>query len=157
MNENIEEYIKEHGQMVITPVGVSMWPMLRYRRDTVFIEKPCGRLKKYDLPVYRRSDGSLIMHRVLEVYPDCYTMCGDHQVNPEPGIRDEQIIAVMKGFYRDEKYISADDERYVKYCRFWCKSLKRRKVILFFLDFKTRAKSYIYKVLKSRGLVGGSE
>ena len=57
MNDNIEEYIKENGQMVITPVGVSMWPMLRYRRDTVFIEKPKGRLEKYDLPVYRRSNG----------------------------------------------------------------------------------------------------
>ena len=157
MNDNIEEYIKEHGQMVITPVGVSMWPMLRYRRDTVFIEKPKGRLKKYDLPVYRRSNGSLIMHRVIEVYPDSYTMCGDHQVNPEPGIRDDQIIAVVKGFYRDEKYISVDDERYKKYCRFWCKSLKRRKTLLFFLDFGARIKSYIYRVLKSRGLVGGSE
>ena len=84
-------------------------------------------------------------------------MCGDHQVNPEPGIRDDQIIAVVKGFYRDEKYISVDDEHYKKYCRFWCKSLKRRKTLLFFLDFGARIKSYIYRVLKSRGLAGGSE
>ena len=153
MNENIEEYIQNHGQLIITPVGVSMWPMLRGNRDTVLLVKPNGRLKKYDLPVYKRDNGSFIMHRVLEVHPDSYTVCGDHQVNPEYGIRDEQIIAVVKGFYRDEKYISSEDKHYMRYCRFWCKSLKRRKMLMLLPDFLKRCKSYA--VRRAKKLTGG--
>lgn len=153
MNENsVEEYIKEHGEMVITPVGTSMWPMLRYRRDTVYIVKPEGRLKKYDLPVYKRTNGQLVMHRVMEVHPDSYTMCGDHQWVLEPGIKDSQIIAVVKGFYRDEKYISVDDEKYIKYYTFWCKSLKRRRIIIGILEIKKNTKIKLNRMLKKMGL-----
>lgn len=155
MTENLEEYIQNHGQTVITPIGVSMWPMLRGRRDTVVLEKPEGRLKKYDLPVYRRDNGKLIMHRVLEVRPDSYVMCGDHHINPEYGIRDEQIIAVMKGFYRGERYISSDDKRYVRYCEFWCKSLKRRKILMKLPNFANRCKSYAVRRVKK--LFGGNK
>lgn len=148
----IEKYIAENGEMVITPVGVSMWPMLRYRRDTVYIVKPEGRLKKYDLPVYKRTDGKLVMHRVIEVHPDSYTMCGDHQTVLEPGIKDSQIIAVVKGFYRDEKYIPVEDKRYIKYYKFWCADFNRRKRILAVLDLKTKIKSCVYKLLKKAGI-----
>lgn len=129
----IEKYINETGEFVATPVGTSMWPMLRNRRDTVYLVKPEGRLKKYDLPVYRRSDGSHVMHRCMEVLPDSYVMCGDHQVQLERGITDEQIIAVARGFYRDEKYISCEDWRYKLYYRLWCASLRLRRVMLYAL------------------------
>lgn len=153
MTESIEAYIRMNGRVVITPVGSSMWPMLRGGRDTVILEKPSGRLKKYDLPVYKRDDGSLIMHRVTDVCSDCYTMCGDHQVNSEYGIRDEQIIAVVTGFYRGEKYYSVENKRYLKYCKFWCKSLKRRKILMIVPDFLNRCKSYA--VRRVRRLIGG--
>ena len=134
INGKIESYINANGEMIITPSGMSMWPMLRGKRDTVYVTKPQGRLKKYDLPVYKRSDGALVMHRVMEVLPDSYTMCGDHQTVLEHGITDKQIIAVVKGFYRDEKYISADNKKYMRYCRFWCASLKTRAAMLRILE-----------------------
>lgn len=155
MNEKIEEYIRSHGQAVITPKGVSMWPMLRGGRDAVLLVKPEGRLKRYELPVYRRDNGQLIMHRVLEVYSDSYVMCGDHQVNPEYGIRDEQIIAVMRGFYRGKKYISSDDKCYVRYCKFWCKSLSRRRILMKIPDFVNRCSAYAVRRVKK--LVGGAK
>ncbi len=146
--ESIQQYIEKHGKMVITPVGTSMWPMLRNGKDTVYIVKPCGRLKKYDLPVYRRTDGKLVMHRVMEVHEDSYTMCGDHQTVFEPGITDGQIIAVVKGFFRKEKYVPADDRRYVRYYTFWCGSIRRRKVILYILDLWKRIISKICRTVK---------
>lgn len=127
MNESlIEKYIKENGEFIATPVGTSMWPMLRNRRDTVYLKAPKGRLKKYDLPVYKRLDGKLVMHRCLEVLPDSYVMCGDHQTYKEYGITDEQIIAVAHGFYRDEKYIDANNFWYKLYYRAWSRNLKLR-------------------------------
>lgn len=150
IDTRIGEYIKENGEAIITPVGTSMWPMLRSRRDTVLLTTPQGRLKKYDLPVYRREDGMLVMHRVMEVHNDTYTMCGDHQTELEHGIKDEQIIAVVKGFYRDEKYISADNRRYKQYCKFWCKSLKRRRHIFVLLSYWGGLKNKLGKIFRKR-------
>ena len=126
----IEKYIEENGEFIATPVGVSMWPMLRHRRDTVYLVKYTGGLKKYDLPIYKRADGTQVMHRCIGVAENGYIMCGDHQTEKEYGITDEQIIAVAKGFYRDEKYIPVENFWYKCYYRFWCASLKLRGIML---------------------------
>lgn len=127
----IEKYINENGEFIATPVGTSMWPMLRHRRDTVYLVKYSGHgLKKYDLPVYKRADGSQVMHRCLGSREDGYIMCGDHQCAKEYGITDEQIIAVAKGFYRDEKYIPVESFLYRCYYRFWCMNLRLRGYML---------------------------
>ena len=57
-------------------------------------------------------------------------MCGDNQWVLEYGIKEEQIIAVSKGFYRDERYISNSNVIYKLYCRLWCFSLRLRKLAL---------------------------
>ena len=63
MNESfstIEEAVaREH--FVITPHGVSMWPMIRNGKDTVLIEPVNGRLKKYDIPLYKDKRGRYVM------------------------------------------------------------------------------------------------
>ena len=96
IDTHIGEYLEKNGEAIITPVGISMWPMIRSRRDTVLLTKPQGRLCKYDLPVYKRESGELVMHRVMEVCSNSYTMCGDHQTVLEYGITDEQIVALAK-------------------------------------------------------------
>lgn len=147
IDTRIGEYLEENGEVIITPVGISMWPMLRSRRDTVLLTKPQGRLNKYDLPVYSRDSGELVMHRVMEVHADSYTMCGDHQTVLEEGIGDDRIIAVVKGFYRDEKYIPADNKNYLRYCRFWCGSLNRRRRILILVSYWGVLKSKVRKLV----------
>lgn len=127
----IEKYINENGEFIATPVGTSMWPMLRHRRDTVHLVKYNGEgLKKYDLPVYKRADGDQVMHRCIKSGKNGYVMCGDNQHRKEYGITDAQIIAVAKGFYRDEKYIPIDNFFYKVYCRVWCMSLFLRRCAL---------------------------
>lgn len=128
---HIKDYIETEGFFVATPVGTSMWPMLRNRRDNVYLVKYEGGLKKYDLPVYIRSDGSHVMHRCIGVSSDgTYIMCGDHQTVKEYGVTDEQIIAVAQGFYRDEKYISCDNKLYKLYYRLWTMNLRLRGLAL---------------------------
>lgn len=127
----IEKYIKEHGEYITVPNGTSMYPMLRHRRDSVYlVHYDMQGLKKYDLPVYKRPDGNQVMHRCLGKNEKGYIMCGDNQFVLEYGIKDEQIIAIVKGFYRDEKYISVENKLYRLYCRFWCMSLRLRKYML---------------------------
>ena len=52
----IEDVLAREGVYVGTTAGVSMWPLLRHRRDTVVVEPCAGRLRVHDVPLYRRGD-----------------------------------------------------------------------------------------------------
>ena len=107
------------GQSVrFSPRGTSMLPMLRQGKDSVVLSAPPVRLRKYDIPLYRREDGSYILHRIVKV-GETYTCMGDHQYVEEKNIRPEQIIAVVTAFDRGERTISTKNLLYKIYCRIW--------------------------------------
>ena len=71
-----EEKLETGGLVTFNPKGTSMLPMLRDGDDTVVLSKPKGRLHLFDLPLYRRKDGSYVLHRVVNFGSDgSYTMC----------------------------------------------------------------------------------
>ena len=109
-----------------------MMPLLRQKRDTVLVEKNTARLKKHDVALYKRKSGEYVLHRVMKVVDNGYVFCGDNQFVLEHGIKEEQILAVMTGFWRDDKFYSINDKPYVLYTKLWCFSLTLRRVLLFF-------------------------
>lgn len=111
----IEEVIKSGGDFRMMTAGTSMMPLLRDRKDVVILTKAQLPLRKYDIPLYKRTDGTFIIHRVVDVKNDCYVMCGDNQYIFEYGITDTQIYAVVKGIVRKGKYIYLDSKRYRLY------------------------------------------
>ena len=107
------------GQKIrFSPRGVSMLPMLRQGRDCVVLSPLPDTLKKYDLPLYQRDDGKYILHRIVSA-ADTYTCIGDNQYTYEPGVRREQMIALVTSFTRDDREISVEDPFYRLYCRLW--------------------------------------
>ena len=107
------------GQSVcFSPKGVSMLPMLRQGRDTVTLSPITGKLKKYDLPLYQRSNGKYVLHRIVRV-GETYTCSGDNQVVLEHGLAQEQMIAVVTAYTRDGKKHSVSSIGYRLYCRLW--------------------------------------
>lgn len=114
----IREKVEAGGTVRLSPKGTSMLPMLKMGRDSVDLVKPPAKLKKYDLPLYVRDDGSYILHRVVKV-GDTYTCIGDNQYVYEEGVRPDQIIAVVTAFHHDGKRYSVKDLRYWLYCRYW--------------------------------------
>lgn len=124
----IEDVLKEEGVFVSTTVGVSMFPMLRNRRDTIIVRPYEGRLKKYDVPLYKRGK-DYILHRIVEVRPESYVICGDNCIRKEYGITDEQILGVLTGFYRGSKQINMDGMGYKLYVRIWCSIYPIRKAV----------------------------
>lgn len=146
----IEQYIEEQGEFIATPVGTSMWPLLRNRRDTVHLVKYAGNLKKYDIPLYKRTTGEQVMHRCIDITKDGYVMCGDNQTAKEFGITDEQIIAVAKGIYKDEKYIPCTNKIYRFWVRSWCMSLRVRGRILRILRHTKAWKNINEQVLNEK-------
>lgn len=107
------------GKMVrFSPRGISMLPMLRQGIDSVVLSPVTQKLKKYDLPLYRRDDGKYILHRIVGVGED-YTCMGDNQFVRETGVRQDQMIGIVTSFYRGDREISVNSPIYWCYCRFW--------------------------------------
>ncbi len=105
------------GQPVrFSPKGRSMLPMLRQGRDTVTLSPATHPLKRYDIPLYRRDDGSYVLHRIVAV-GKTYTCVGDSQFILEKEIRQDQILGVVTAFSRDGRQISVEDPAYRLYVR----------------------------------------
>lgn len=114
--KQIEEVLKTEGVFVSTTSGVSMYPMLRDRRDTIVIRPATGRLQKYDVALYKRGT-AYILHRVLEVRPEGYVIRGDNCDQKEYDITDAQVLGVLTEFYRDGKRINMAGWGYQTYVR----------------------------------------
>jgi len=103
-----------------SPRGISMKPMLRQGKDSVLLSPLPDKLKKYDLPLYRRPDGKYILHRIVAVEGDHYVCCGDNQYVLETPVYHDQMIALVTAFTRGERQISVTAPGYRLYCRLWC-------------------------------------
>ncbi|MCR5429731.1 MAG: hypothetical protein K6E58_00660 [Eubacterium sp.] len=111
-NVKIEDVINEKGFFVGTTVGVSMYPMLRNRRDTIVLKPVTGRLKKYDVPLYKVGE-RYVLHRVIGVLPDCYAVRGDNLIFKER-VTDDQILGVLTEFYRNPKNVDESSSHKAK-------------------------------------------
>ena len=135
----IREHLAEGSSVIISPKGVSMLPMLRQGIDTVELSPVTRKLKKYDIPLYKRADGKYILHRIVSVRHG-YTIIGDNQFVFEKGITDAQIIAVVTSFKRGEKQYSVNNFSYKIYCRFWHYTRFLRRI---FRAIKRRIKNFL--------------
>ncbi|MBQ8869175.1 MAG: S24/S26 family peptidase [Oscillospiraceae bacterium] len=119
MNEQLsaEQVLKEKGFFVTTTSGVSMLPLFSDRRDRIVIRPVADRLKKYDVPLYRRGE-SLVLHRVIGVRENHYIIRGDNCIERET-VKDEQIVGVLCEFYRKDKHYTVNDFSYRLYSRLW--------------------------------------
>ena len=126
----IKQLIERDGMYVSPPHGQSMWPMLRDRTDIACVIKPDRELKKHDVALYIRSNGQYVLHRIMKINKDGYTMCGDHQLVLEHNIQREQIIGVLDSFYRGDKLFKCRGVRYKAYVNLWCMSLHLRKYLI---------------------------
>lgn len=125
-----EDVIERDGRLVYTNVGDSMRPLIRQDRDLLIIEKPNGRLKKYDVPLYKRDSGQYVLHRVLKVRDSDYVICGDNRYSKEYGITDRHIVGVLTAVVRDGKEIPITDWRYRIYVHLWCDFFPLRAFII---------------------------
>lgn len=139
---SLKAELKKGHTCVSTTSGTSMFPMLRNRRDTVILEPVKGKLKKYDLPLYLRGKNEYVLHRILAVKPDGYVICGDNLYRKEYPVRYEQVLGVVTGFYRDERFISVDNWKYRLYVHLWCDFFPVRALILRFVQFLKRVKHW---------------
>ena len=142
IKSSIREELEENGRIIYSNVGDSMEPLIRQGRDLLVIERPDGRLKRVDIPLYQREGSRrYVLHRILKVREQDYVICGDNRWNREYGITDRQIVGVLTSIIRNGRERPLSGFRYGLYLFFWCRLFPLRATIL-------RGKAVIKKVLR---------
>lgn len=129
-NSTFEDEIKRTGRIIYTNVGDSMMPLIKQGRDVLVISAFNGRLKRYDIPLYKRDSGQYVLHRILKVRKNDYVICGDNRCNKEYGITDRHIIGVLSGIIRDGREIPVTDIKCRIYAHLWCDLFPVRVLII---------------------------
>ena len=130
MNKStFEEQLAQTGRLIYTNKGDSMMPLIKQDRDLLVIKPLNGRLKKYDVPLYRRDSGQYVLHRILKVRKDDYVICGDNRWSKEYGISDRHILGVLTAVVRDGRVVSFESWKYKLYVHLWCDFFPVRALI----------------------------
>lgn len=121
--ESLAQVLKEKGEASSLTRGQSMRPMLREHRDIVVMKLVDRKLKKGDAVVYPSKSGEFVLHRIVAIKKGEYIIRGDNNYFTEYGITDNDIVGMLKCFYRDGKYIDCQtDKKYKLYTFYICNS-----------------------------------
>lgn len=123
------EELKKNGKYLSVPTGNSMRPMLKSKENVVEIVRADRPLKKYDITLYIRADGTNVLHRVMKVQKDSYLICGDNCITPE-SVSFDQVEGIAVRFYRNGKWFSVNHPGYRLYVYVWCGLFPVRKILL---------------------------
>ncbi len=137
----IAERVSTGASVRFTVTGNSMFPLFANRRDQVTVSAPED-IRKYDIVLHRRADGTYILHRVIAVRGDVLTIAGDNETERENGVKTSQVIAKVTGFTRRGREFSVNNPLYRAYSRVWLAVFPARHIILAVLLIVRRAFSH---------------
>ena len=120
--------------------GFSMYPLVTNWRDSVLLTK-ADKIKKGDVPLIQRPDGSYVLHRIVKIKDGKLGLRGDYEQKIEYPVEAERVVAVAKGFYRNEKFISCESFCYKLYTTFWMNTVWLRPAMLKLLALHTAKKA----------------
>ena len=112
--------------LVIT--GNSMSPFLIHGRDTVYLSRLTRSIHRGDMLLYQRENGNYVLHRVFKAAPESLTMIGDAQTILEPGIRREQVIAIVTRVERKGKPLGPDSFWWGFFEKIWIRIVPLRRI-----------------------------
>lgn len=124
----IEEALAAGQTVRFSPKGTSMLPFLRQGIDQVELSPLPEKLRKYDLPLYRRDNGQYVLHRIVRV-GETYTCVGDNQFELEHGVRRDQMIARVTAVIRPRGTAKMTGFAHKLYCRVWHYTRPLRRVV----------------------------
>ena len=92
LSERMIEELNKNKVVSFCPSGISMWPFIRNNKNPVVIALKTDRLNMYDVALFVRDNGNVVLHRVIEVTPDGYVVRGDSQFFTETVTRAKSIL-----------------------------------------------------------------
>ena len=137
----MEEAFREGKTATLLASGNSMLPLLHSGIDSVIFGecKNPEKLRRLDVPMYRRPDGKYVMHRIVKVHKDSFDMCGDGQSEIEKNVPKSAVVAQAVGFIRNGKQFSVTSAKYRLYSWLWCSIIPLRG-LAFKLNYKLRGR-----------------
>lgn len=127
----ISEIIKQGQSARILVSGSSMYPFLRDGIDSVELNRASfGGLKRGDIVMIRRADGTYVMHRILRIRRDCLYIVGDAQKWIEGPVQPDQLVAVVTSIWRKDQQISCSNIAWKLLSQAWLILLPVRDLIL---------------------------
>ena len=138
----IRDVLAAGGEFSLKPRGESMLPYFREGRDTIVLCTLTAKPMPGDILLYVRKTGVPVLHRVVRVEADgSLVMRGDSQYFLERGILPDQIVGIVKKFYRrgHEKRTDAFSSRFYR---------ARRNFTYPFRHFMHRVFARLKRILK---------
>lgn len=129
--QSIKTILKQGGNYRLYVTGYSMSPTLRPYTDSVELKSAnIAHIKKGDILFVKRDGGGYMLHRVCKVERGGgFCLNGDGQQWKEK-VSKENVIAVVTGIYREERYISVKKASYRIYVAMWQRTRPFRNILI---------------------------
>ena len=122
--------LESTGKYYSVPRGVSMWPMIRNKKDIVEVHKLDHLARRYDLVMYvRGANQQGVLHRVLHVRENDYIIAGDNCWQKEY-IPHDRVMGIAVRFCRKEKWHEVTEKPYLLYVHLWTDFFFIRRPVL---------------------------
>lgn len=117
---SLTDLIESGGYIPVCVTGYSMRPLLRHKKDTVWIKKcPVSELKRGRIILYQRNDGRLFLHRIRKIKKTgVFLMNGDAYTHCEY-IDSSQTVGAVFEIERNGKRIPYDSIKLRCYEKIW--------------------------------------
>lgn len=125
----LQKVLSEGGTFPFYPRGSSMLPWIREGKDRVLLAPLPDELKKNQIVLYKRKNGAYVLHRIVKIQGDTYTMRGDHQYVNEPGISREQMLGVVSRICREDREYRTEQPLVRFQALLWTESAGLRRLL----------------------------
>ncbi len=120
---NVKRELQSGRFVIISTSGVSMQPLLydkkKKKATQVLVEPVSVGIKKGSLPLFEYGKGRLVIHRLINIYPDgSIKTRGDNCIGCEY-IKRENIYGIVTQIYRNNRTIKVTDKSYKMYVQLW--------------------------------------
>ena len=147
----IWDSVEDGGIRELTVTGTSMTPLLLDSVSRVYIEKCAGdAVEKGDIVFFSRSDGGLVLHRVVRVQEGSrLTVNGDAQTWSETIDRGQVLARVVK-IRRKKRTFSVRNLFYRAYRSLWMLAMPIRPRLLSLYRLPARIKRKLGKLAEAK-------
>ncbi len=127
-NPSAEEALAAGKTLHINPEGISMLPLIKAGRDSVYINSTTFEdVKKGDVILYRNEHRLLVLHRLVKKTPAVFYTVGDNQLISAGPYKKEALLGKMIGMERKGRYIDSGQSSMRLYGKLW---MFRRRLLL---------------------------
>lgn len=116
MSPIIYDIVSGGGSVRLDVKGNSMMPLIRDEKDAVLLKK-ADNIQLYDVVLFKKDDGRIALHRIVEITDDTYTIIGDNQYRFDRNIEKDWLIAKAVEIQRGKRRIGLKSIR--KFGAFW--------------------------------------